>query len=243
MTPSPAVFTFTAQSVRVVVIDEAPWFVAADVCEALAIQNVTQAVARLDDDERAMFNIGRQGKASIINESGLYSLIILGSSKPEAKKFKKWVTSEVLPAIRKTGRYIAPAAPVVVHETLSNADILNLTRMVWLICGQPAHRQSWVQAVWYRLRQVCQCPSPQRFQVRHRPLLAAEVKRLAEVSMAFTDAVSDAEKTVLSRIIRQGEDEAPILADITRAVRARPPRIASNCTSACYAGWKWNSRP
>lgn len=113
-TPSasaPAVFNFVSHTLRVVMIDGEPWFVATDVCEALGIQNVTQAVARLDDDERSMFNIGRQGEASIINESGLYSLI-LGSRKPEAKKFKKWVTSEVLPAIRKTGRYVAtPAEP------------------------------------------------------------------------------------------------------------------------------------
>jgi len=127
-----------------------------------------------------------------------------------AKKIKRWMSTEVLPAIRKTGRYVAPAAPVpdVVHETLSHADIANLTRMVWLICGRQAHRQSWTQAVWYRLRQVCQCPTPNRFQVRHLPLLAAEVKRLAEVSLAFTETVSTAERTLISRVIRQGKDEA-----------------------------------
>lgn len=98
-------FEFDGNSVRVVTDDKGePWFVAADVCSALDVKNVSQAVARLDDDERSMFNIGRQGDVSIINESGLYSLI-LGSRKPEAKKFKKWVTSEVLPSIRKTGSY------------------------------------------------------------------------------------------------------------------------------------------
>lgn len=102
-------FEFNPNPLRVVMRDGEPWFVAADVCAALAVQNITQAVARLDDDERAMFNIAPQGNTNLINESGLYSLI-MGSRKPEAKKFRKWVTAEVLPAIRKTGRYEAPAA-------------------------------------------------------------------------------------------------------------------------------------
>lgn len=106
----PAVFNFTSESsVRVVQVDGNPWFVATDVCSAIAVQNAAQAVARLDEDERSMFNIGRQGSACIVNESGLYSLI-LGSRKPEAKKFKKWVTSEVLPSIRKTGSYAVQTA-------------------------------------------------------------------------------------------------------------------------------------
>jgi prophage antirepressor-like protein len=81
-----------------------PWFVAKDICESLDIKNTTQALQNLDDDERSIFNIGRQGKTNIINESGLYSLIIQ-SRKPEAKAFRKWVTSEVLPSIRKYGVY------------------------------------------------------------------------------------------------------------------------------------------
>lgn len=81
-------------------------FVAKDVCEALDIQNTTQAVNRLDEDERAMFNIGRQGSTNFVNEYGLYNLV-LGSRKPEAKKFKRWITHEVIPEIRKTGQYIS----------------------------------------------------------------------------------------------------------------------------------------
>lgn len=83
-----------------------PWFVAKEVCMVLGIQNVTQALGTLDDDERSMHYIGRQGKANIVNEPGLYSLIFK-SRKPEAKEFKRWVTHTVLPMIRKTGGYIA----------------------------------------------------------------------------------------------------------------------------------------
>ena len=67
------------------------WFVAADICKALDVQNATQALYRLDEDERSMFNIGRQGLTNIVNEYGLYNLV-LASRKPEAKKFKRWVT-------------------------------------------------------------------------------------------------------------------------------------------------------
>ena len=101
-----------------------PWFVAADVCKALEIKNVTDAMKRLDDDEKMTLDNteGRAGNGAqefnIINESGLYSLI-LTSRKAEAKRFKKWVTAEVLPTIRKTGSYgvgqatvEAPKAPV-----------------------------------------------------------------------------------------------------------------------------------
>ena len=83
-------FEFQGKGVRTVTIDGKPWFVAKDVCEILEIQNVTQAVGSLEDDERSMFNIGRQGEVNVVSESGLYALIFK-SRKPEAKEFQKWV--------------------------------------------------------------------------------------------------------------------------------------------------------
>jgi prophage antirepressor-like protein len=87
-----------------------PWFAAADACEMLGIKNVSQAVAQLPDDEKVTISFtdsdGKPHKLLMINESGLYRLIFR-SNKPEAEQFRKWVTSEVLPSIRKTGRYIA----------------------------------------------------------------------------------------------------------------------------------------
>lgn len=82
-----------------------PWFVAKDVCAILEISNPSDALKRLDDDERSRFNLGRQGETNIVNEAGLY-VLVLGSRKPEAHEFKRWVTHEVLPQIRKTGGYI-----------------------------------------------------------------------------------------------------------------------------------------
>ena len=104
--------------VRALVKDGEPWFVASDVCECLGLANPTVSVNRLDYDERAKFNLGRQGWVNIVNEYGLYNLV-LGSRKPEAKNFKRWVTHEVLPAIRKHGGYLTPDK---VEEILTNPD-------------------------------------------------------------------------------------------------------------------------
>ncbi|MEC2708096.1 phage antirepressor [Bacillus thuringiensis] len=106
--------------VRTVVQGEDVWFVAKDVCEVLEIKNTTQAMHKLDPEERTMFNIGRQGETNIINESGLYSLIMT-SRKPQAKAFKKWVTSEVLPSIRKHGAYMTPNT---INALLQDPDLI-----------------------------------------------------------------------------------------------------------------------
>ena len=97
-------FNYGENPVRTIEQDGEIWFVAKDVCDILELKNVTQAVQSLEDDERSMFNIGRQGKTNIINESGLYALIFK-SIKPEAREFRRWVTGTVLPQIRKTGSF------------------------------------------------------------------------------------------------------------------------------------------
>ena len=101
-------FEFESHALRVN-LDAAgqPWFVAADVCAALELPETHKAIARLDDDEKGRNSIptpGGQQEMSVVNESGLYNLV-LGSRKPEAKRFKRWITHEVLPSIRKTGSY------------------------------------------------------------------------------------------------------------------------------------------
>ena len=99
--------------VRTTLVNNEPWFVVADVCKALELGNTTRAVSRLDDDERMTFTTmkghsGQRGGAQsliVISEAGLYSLI-LTSRKPEAKAFKRWITHEVIPSIRKHGAYV-----------------------------------------------------------------------------------------------------------------------------------------
>lgn len=115
--------TFQNNRVRIVTRQGEPWFVAADVCEVLDIGNPSDAMRRLDDDERTLVSIegasnGRPVNA--VNESGLYALV-LGSRKPEAKAFKRWVTHDVLPAIRQTGQYGAP-------RELSRLELIDMAR-------------------------------------------------------------------------------------------------------------------
>jgi prophage antirepressor-like protein len=110
----PAISTFTfspndtlSMSLRAIMIDGEPWFSAKNVCEALGYANVSQSLTdHVDHEDKRIVSIGSAGRAPwAINESGLYSLI-LRSHKPEAKMFKRWITKEVLPAIRKHGAYV-----------------------------------------------------------------------------------------------------------------------------------------
>ena len=92
-------------SVRTVLLNNEPWFCIKDICDILGLTNPTVVTQRLDEDEVTKFNLGSKvGITNFTNESGLYTLI-LRSDKPEAKPFRKWITSEVIPAIRKTGKY------------------------------------------------------------------------------------------------------------------------------------------
>lgn len=106
--------------VRTIEQNGEPWFIARDVCECLSIGKYRDAVSRLEEDERGSVEVdtpgGRQGMTAI-NEYGLYNLI-LSSRKPEAKEFKRWITHEVIPAIRKTGGYIGGV------ENLSDDEIM-----------------------------------------------------------------------------------------------------------------------
>lgn len=107
--------------IRTVTKNNEPWFVAIDVCNALDLKNPTVSVGRLDEDEVTKFNLGGlSGESNIVSEYGLYNLI-LASRKKEAKKFKRWITHEVIPTIRKHGAYMSSD---VIEKTLSDPDYL-----------------------------------------------------------------------------------------------------------------------
>lgn len=96
------------------------WFVATDICAALDLSNTTVTMRRLDADEKSKFNLGLQGDAWRVNEAGLYRLV-LTSRKPKAKSFKRWVTHEVLPSIRKHGGYLTDQK---IEDILDNPDTI-----------------------------------------------------------------------------------------------------------------------
>lgn len=119
------VFNFNEMELRTVIKDGEPWFVAADVCRVLGLGNPTMAVSKLEEDEVTLNLIeGSHRPTNIVSESGLYALIVR-SDKSEAKRFRRWVTSEVLPSIRKTGSYsVDDPAMAMAHGLIAAQKII-----------------------------------------------------------------------------------------------------------------------
>lgn len=118
------VWNYESSEIRTVQVNGEPWFVLADVCKVLELSSPHKVADRLENDERNQIpvtdSLGRYQNTAIINESGLYT-VILRSDKPQAKPFRKWVTSEVLPSIRKHGAYMTDQA---LEKALTNPDFL-----------------------------------------------------------------------------------------------------------------------
>jgi anti-repressor protein len=117
------VFNYNGNEVRTIQKDGEPWWVLKDVCEVLGLSSPHKVFDRLDEDEKGRNQIptpGGEQEMTVVNESGLYN-VILRSDKPEAKPFRKWVTSEVLPSIRKHGAYMTPQK---IEEALLNPDTI-----------------------------------------------------------------------------------------------------------------------
>lgn len=152
-------FEYESHQIRTLVIEAEPWFVAVDICKVLGILESNKALLKLDDDEkekapRIKFGVPGGSDVWMVNESGLYALI-MRSNKPEAKAFRKWVTSEVLPTIRKQGAYVAPSlhtelqdavekamaiagsqAALGRHIDVSDATIINVKRGEWKLLSE-----------------------------------------------------------------------------------------------------------
>ncbi len=149
-------FDFDENPVRVIEKDGTPWFVAADVARVLEFEHTPHATRLLDDDEKGVHKVDTLGgsqEMTVINESGLYHLIIV-SRKPEAKRFRKWVTGEVLPAIRKTGSYVLPSDDgegdngdrTDVLPDRSTSQWLKMIRETRLLYGRNAAREMWTRS-------------------------------------------------------------------------------------------------
>lgn len=129
------IFNYQGKQVRTIQVDGEPWWVLKDVCDVLDLSDTNKTAERLDTDELTRIKIvsgGQNREMLCINESGLYN-VILRSDKPEAKPFRKWVTGEVLPSIRKHGTYMTP-------ETLEQA-ILNPDMMIQLCTALKDERE------------------------------------------------------------------------------------------------------
>ena len=174
-------FDFEGQAVRALWQGDSPWWVLSDVCRVLEIENSRNVAARLDDDERGVHTVdtpsGSQ-QMTIINESGLYSLV-LTSRKEAAKRFKKWVTAEVLPSLRRTGRYEMPRAPEApVMAQIPGDHLANVRRNVAGVVSGVVNREV-ARAMHQALAPVLEMMQrhgiaipPEQFRTIYRPIRA-----------------------------------------------------------------------
>ncbi|PAV01453.1 hypothetical protein CBG25_16590 [Arsenophonus sp. ENCA] len=218
MTTAKAIsFSFQeTHDVRIQIIIGEPWFCLKDICSILEIKNASQLAAQLDEKgicKTDTLTKGGNQLLTFVNEPNLYR-VIFRSNKPEAKQFQDWVFNEVLPSIRKTGRYDHPQPQPKAVEHFSHSDTRNLTHLVWCMTNGFRFERSWSNAVWLALREVTGTPSPERFQVEHIPLMADECRRIYYITESLRQIINDAEKQVIKRLLRKRENIDTVLAEI-----------------------------
>ncbi|HHQ5858176.1 TPA: BRO-N domain-containing protein [Enterobacter hormaechei subsp. hoffmannii] len=208
-----SVFSFQeSHPVRVVLVEGEPWFVAADVCKALDIADNRAAVRKLDEDEKGGYSIPTPGgvqSVGIVNESGLYTLILRCRDAVKqgttAWRFRKWVTNEVLPAIRKTGGYdYVEPAPKCAAEPLDwrvehelRAIVNDIAQCFW-------YKQKWMNGIRHALRNACRTPAPLPLTVDDLPAIVAELRRILAAVETAQGNMRAYERDFLRDVVRRG---------------------------------------
>ncbi|HBU6133915.1 TPA: Bro-N domain-containing protein [Enterobacter cloacae] len=208
-----SVFSFQENHpVRVVLVGGEPWFVAADVCNAIGIINHRDAVGKLDEDEKGVGStdtLGGKQEVTIVSESGLYTLILRCRDAVKqgttAWRFRKWVTNEVLPAIRKTGGYdyVVPA-PKCAAEPLDwrvehelRAIVNDIAQCFW-------YKQKWMNGIRHALRNACRTPAPLPLTVDDLPAIVAELRRILAAVETAQGNMRAYERDFLRDVVRRG---------------------------------------
>ena len=219
-----AISTFTFHenyNVRIITLDNGDFlFHANDLCLVLKYVNPRDAVRRhVEKDDvvkhDTIDSMGRTQQSNFVLEAGMWALI-LGSETEQAKLVKRWVTSEVLPTIRKTGRYEAPK-PALNYVTAN--DMENIKRLVWHCSSFMDYEEVFSRAVWYALRDKVGVKSPEAFRIEDLPLLGEEFNRIIHIIQPYLKARREAEKQLISRLIRGRGDYEPIMKDILYHMR------------------------
>lgn len=176
-------FDFETNAVRVVMRDDAPWFVAADVCRVLEISNPSDVVRRMDDDEVTLDTIeGSHRTTNLVSESGLY-VLILTSRKPAAKRFRKWVTAEVLPALRTRGRYELPGGEAQMHE-------ISADRLIELLQSENQLLRSQIAAPKRKRKPVSPISDPEREEILRLIRAGLSLGQIARITGRSPSAIS-----------------------------------------------------
>ncbi|MGL9720662.1 BRO-N domain-containing protein [Symbiopectobacterium sp.] len=218
MNTQPISFSFKeSHDVRVQIVDGAPWFCLKDVCEVLNIENHRDLMAKQLNDQGVdkIYTLTEGGKQKLVyvNEPNLYR-VIFRSNKPEAKQFQDWVFNEVLPSIRKTGKYEHPVYNPESHELFTANDTSNLARLIWCMSHNFRFKQAWSNGIWYALREVTGIPSPQPMEVRHIPHIARECERIWAVIERLQSAIVNAERRTIRQLVRKRENVDSVMSEI-----------------------------
>ena len=211
-------FTFeNSSTIRTILINDDPWFVVVDICNILNITNPSAAVKIIDEDSRAKFNLGRQGYSWIINESGLYTLILRCNDaiKPGtvAYKFRRWVTFELIPAIRKTGHYETHAAstPALPKNELNEKDLQTIRDFIYSCSQTYTWGRCFSYAAWYALRKATGVKSPDKFEYKHMQTIIKELRRLQNITDYYHFTIAKIEQTLIKKIIRENGTPAELM--------------------------------
>nr|DAE66619.1 MAG TPA: hypothetical protein [Caudoviricetes sp.] len=212
-----SVFSFQENHpVRVVLIKGEPWFVALDICAALNIANPSDALRKLDHDEKLTLGLTEAQKldrmareVNVVSESGLYTLILRCRDAVKqgttAWRFRKWVTNEVLPAIRKTGgyAYVEPA-PKCAAEPLDwrvehelRAIVNDIAQCFW-------YKQKWMNGIRHALRNACRTPAPHPLTFDDLPAIVAELRRILAAVETAQGNMRAYERDFLRDVVRRG---------------------------------------
>lgn len=219
-----SIFTFHENyNVRIIKLDNGNFlFHANDLCAVLKYVNPHDAIRRhVEKDDlvkhEVIDKLGRKQKNNFVLEAGMWALV-LGSETEQAKLVKRWVTSEVLPAIRKTGKYEAPK-PIEKRNYINNNDMLNIKRLIWCCAGHLDQKQSVSSAIWYSLRNVTGVPSPAKFEIEHLPVLAQEFNRILSIIEPYLKARYACEEALIKRLLRDREDAQSLLVKLLDEMR------------------------
>ena len=213
-TATPSIFKFeSSYQVRVVLENNEPWFCLRDVCDILSIDH-NRPISRFNLNEEGVAQYatptsGGKQQMYYITEGNVYRLVCR-SRKPEAKAFEQWVFDDVLPAIRKTGRYERQPT----GERLTHTDMINIRRLFWAVSDHFSEGQAWANALWACLREATGRKSPSPFYVSDLPAIEKEMKRIASILQPLGQAIFEAKKTALKRVIRNREDAEAVMKDI-----------------------------
>ncbi|MBG6243604.1 MAG: hypothetical protein EKE20_18265, partial [Candidatus Symbiopectobacterium sp. Dall1.0] len=218
MNMQPISFSFNQKyDVRVQVINDEPWFCLKDVCDALTVINSSDLLSKQLDkagvEKIYLRSDGQNRQFAFVNEPNLYR-VIFRSNKPEAKQFQDWVFNDVLPSIRKTGKYEHPVYKPESHELFTANDTANLARLIWHMSHNFRFKQAWNSGIWYALREATGIPSPQPMEVRHIPNIARECERIWAVIERLQSAIVEAERRTIRQLVRKRENVDSVMSEI-----------------------------